>query len=442
MDQSYETIIVGAGAAGLLAATRAAERGRRTLLLEKNRKPGVKILMSGGTRCNLTHATDEHGIVEAFGASGSFLYSALAALSPDALVAMFEAEGVPTKVEETGKVFPVSNRALDVLLALQRMLARSGARLQLDSPVIGIERDGDGFQVRTPRQVLRAGKLIITAGGQSYPGSGTTGDGYAWAKSLGHKIIPPRPALTPLTSPEPWVHDLRGVTLPDAQIQLVVASEENESLSFRGLPRNPAGSTAAGPRGGPRGKMDQSNTEALRRGSFLFTHFGLSGPAPMDISRVVTARPHAGWQAVCDFIPTVNESEVLERLAAEAAQSGKRNVINVISEWLPRRLAEALMARANVPADRRAAELSRSERAALVATLKRTAISISGTLGFKKAEVTAGGVSLDEVDSRTMQSKLVPNLYFAGEILDLDGPIGGYNFQAAFSTGYLAGDSV
>jgi predicted Rossmann fold flavoprotein len=188
--------------------------------------------------------------------------------------------------------------------------------------------------------------------------------------------------------------------------------------------------------------MDQSNTEALRRGSFLFAHFGLSGPAPMDVSRVVSACPHAGWLAICDFIPTINESKVLERLAAEASQSGKRNVINVISEWLPRRLAEALMARANVPADRRAAELSRSERAALVETLKRTAIAISGTLGFKKAEVTAGGVSLEEVDSRTMQSKLVRNLFFAGEILDLDGPIGGYNFQAAFSTGYLAGDSV
>src|SRR5688572_19019175 len=276
MDSAYEVVVIGAGAAGLLAATRAAERGRRTLLLEKNRKPGVKILMSGGTRCNLTHATDARGIVEAFGEQGSFLHSALAALSPDDLVAMFEAEGVRTKIEETGKVFPVSNRALDVLLALQRMLKRSGAQLELETPVTGIDLDGDEFIVKTPRGEVHAEKLIVTVGGQSYPGSGTTGDGYAWAKSFGHKIVPPRPALTPLTTTERWVTELRGVTVSDVGIELL----ESE-------PGRP------GPGARP---------AASRRGSFLFTHFGLSGPAPMDISRVITERPQAGgWRALCDF---------------------------------------------------------------------------------------------------------------------------------------------
>ena len=180
-----------------------------------------------------------------------------------------------------------------------------------------------------------------------------------------------------------------------------------------------------------------------RRASFLFTHFGLSGPAPMDVSRAITERPQAGgWRLVCDFVPGLKESEILGRLAAEAAQSGKKGVLNIIAEMAPRRLGEALMTRAGVPLERRAAELSRAERNALVEGLKRTSISISGSLGFKKAEVTAGGVSLDEVDSRTMESKLAPNLYFAGEILDLDGPIGGFNFQAAFSTGSLAGEKV
>jgi predicted Rossmann fold flavoprotein len=221
----------------------------------------------------------------------------------------------------------------------------------------------------------------------------------------------------PLTSTERWVADLRGVTLSDVSIQ----------LNFSEVAAATPGARSA----------------ATRRGSFLFTHFGLSGPAPMDVSRVVTARPQAGgWQAVCDFIPNVNEGELLRRLAAEAAQSGKRGVLNLVAEWVPRRLAESLMQRAAVPADRRAAELSRLERTALIDGLKRTAIPISGSLGFKKAEVTAGGVALAEVDSRTMQSKLAPNLYFAGEILDLDGPIGGYNFQSAFSTGWLAGEKV
>jgi predicted Rossmann fold flavoprotein len=410
MDSAYEVVVIGAGAAGLLAATTAAERGRRTLLLEKNRKPGVKILMSGGTRCNLTHATDARGIVEAFGDQGPFLHSALAALGPDDLVAMFEAEGVPTKIEETGKVFPVSNRAVDVLLALQRMLVRNNVHLELNSPVLGIDRDGDGFSVALSQGRVHADKVIITVGGQSYPGSGTTGDGYAWAKAFGHKIVPPRPALTPLTSPERWVADLRGVTVPDVTIQL--AEKDSKPV-------------------------------ATRRGSFLFTHFGLSGPAPMDISRVVTARPQAGaWQAACDFAPSVSEQQLLESLQSAAGQDGRRGVLNLAAELVPRRLAESIMTRTNIPLERRAAELTRAERSMLVDGLKRTVIPINGTLGFKKAEVTAGGVALDEIDSRNMQSKLIPNLYFAGEILDLDGPIGGYNFQSAFSTGLLAGERV
>jgi predicted Rossmann fold flavoprotein len=412
---AYDVVVIGAGAAGLLAATRAAERGRRTLLVEKNRRPGVKILMSGGTRCNLTHATDRRGIVEAFGEGGPFLHSALAALGPDELVALFEAEGVATKVEETGKVFPVSNRATDVLAALLRMLQRSGAELALDEPGTGIDRGGDGFTVATPRRTIRTAKLIVTVGGQSYPGSGTTGDGYAWAKRLGHKIIPPRPALAPLTSNERWVAELRGVTVPDVAIQL--------SSSEPGRP-------------GP-------GESARRRGSFLFTHFGLSGPAPMDLSGTITAKPQAAkWRAVCDFVPALAESEIAERLTAEAAHAGKRGVLNLLGQWTPRRLAEALMNRAGVPLDRRAAELARGERAALIEGLKRTPIPISGTLGFKKAEVTAGGVARDEIDPRTMQSKLAPGLHFAGEIIDVDGPIGGYNFQAAFSTGHLAGEKV
>jgi predicted Rossmann fold flavoprotein len=315
-------------------------------------------------------------------------------------------------------VFPVSNRALDVLLAARRMLDRSGAELRLGEGVVDIQRDGDGYAVQTEHASIRADKVIITVGGQSYPGCGTRGDGYAWAKSLGHKIIPPRPALVPLTSPATWVADLSGVTITDVKIELT-ASE----------PGRPA--PGARPSAAP------------RRGSFLFTHVGISGPAPMDISRVVTSRPQAGlWQAVCDFIPTMNDQQIVEHLQSAATRDGRRGVLNLAAELVPRRLAESIMTRANIPADRRAAELSRTERVAIIDGLKRSAIPINGTLGFKKAEVTAGGVSLDEVDSRTMQSKLAPNLYFAGEILDLDGPIGGYNFQAAFSTGWLAGERV
>ena len=411
---NYEVVIIGAGAAGFLAATQAARRGLRVVLLEKNRKPGVKILMSGGTRCNLTQATDRRGIVEAFGPQGSFLHSALSVLGPDELVVLFEAEGVPTKVEPTGKIFPVSNRAVDVVEALRRMLERSGAELRLDEPVVSIERAGDGFSISTPRGELQTEKIVLTSGGQSYPGCGTTGEGYAWAKQLGHKIVPPRPALVPLLSDAPWVHELSGVTVPDVLVRIVDAnvSEAKQQPAAKPL--------------------------AERRGSFLFTHFGLSGPVVMDVSRAVTARPDAGaWQAVCDFVPALHEQQVSKQIAA-----GKQTVLAAIAEWLPKRLAEALLAESGLPGNRRVAELSKKHRNQLLLALKRMPIPIRGSQGFKKAEVTAGGIDLREVDSKTMQSKLCPNLYFAGEVLDLDGPIGGYNFQAAFSTGWLAGQSV
>ncbi|HMC89628.1 MAG TPA: NAD(P)/FAD-dependent oxidoreductase [Gemmataceae bacterium] len=406
---NWDVIVAGAGAAGLLAAARSAEQGRSTLLLEKNRKPGVKILMSGGTRCNLTHATDNRGIVDAFGPPGRFLHSALAALSVDETVALFEAEGVATKVEETGKIFPVSNKAVDVLNALLRRLARSGATLALGEPLLNLERTNGGFVVRTSSRTLTARRLILTPGGKSYPGSGTTGDGYDFAARFGHTIVPPRPALVPVTVAAPWVADLRGITLPDVTVRVVEAER----------------------------------VLASRRGSLLFAHFGLSGPVILDVSRVVSGHPQP--QALVlevDVLPADKEPELDESLRRESAVSGRKQLAVVLSDRLPRRLCEALLVLAELPIDRKAAALSRAERTRLVQMIKRLRLPITGTLGFGKAEVTAGGVALDEVDSRSMRSKRVPDLFIAGELLDLDGPIGGYNFQAAFSTGWLAGDAA
>ncbi len=402
----YDTIVIGAGAAGLLAATMAAERGRRTLLLEKNSRPGVKILMSGGTRCNLTHATDRRGIVEAFGSQGPFLHSALARLSPDDVVDLVEAEGVATKVEPGGKIFPVSNRADDVLAALVARLQRSGAELHLNAGVKAITHSSAGFQVESTADCPppTAHSLIITTGGLSYPGCGTTGDGYAWAEQFGHSIVPTRPALTPLTTNADWVRRLMGVTIDDVGLTLF----EGEQFRER------------------------------KRGSTLLTHFGLSGPPVLDLSRNVSAQPRAAWKLVCDFLPSVSDEQLLERFTRDV---GKRTLSLALAELLPRRLAEELLALAQLPPERKLAELSKTERARVLSAVKQTPISISGALGYKKAEVTAGGVTLEEVNSRTMQSKLHPGLFFAGEVLDLDGPIGGYNFQAAFSTGALAGDN-
>ena len=404
----YDAIIAGAGAAGLMAAIFAAERGRRVLLLEKGKKPGVKILMSGGTRCNITHDCDARGIVEAFGPNGKFLHSALAGLGPRETVALFNAEGVATKVEDTGKVFPVSDRALDVLDALLKRLHRSGATLALNEPVRDLEvRPKGGFRVVTPLRTLTAERVLITTGGKSYPGCGTTGDGYALAQKFGHTILPTRPALVPLTVQPQWPGELRGITIPD--VNLRVMPPEGKCLS-------------------------------QRRGSVLFAHFGLSGPAPLDVSRAVSG--HAAPTSLtleADFVPNEPEPAFDEFLRTESLSNGKKQLAGVLAEKLPRRLADQFLSLCGMQHDRRAAALAKPDRAKLVACAKRLRLPLKGTLGFEKAEVTAGGVSLDEVDSRTMQSKKCAGLYFAGEVLDLDGWIGGYNFQSAWSTGRLAG---
>jgi predicted Rossmann fold flavoprotein len=365
--------------------------------------------MSGGTRCNITQATDNRGIVAAYGPPGKFLHSALAAFSVQQTIDFFEAEGVATKVEETGKIFPVSNRAVDVLEALLRRLKRSGAELALGEGVSELGFAEGRFAIRTSLRALDASKVILTTGGQSYPGSGTTGDGYGFARALGHRIVPPRPALVPLTTGVPWVAELRGITLPDVAVRIV----------------------------------EKDQTLAQRRGSLLFAHFGLSGPVVLDVSRVVSghARPQSLTLEV-DLLPTLAEQELSDWLRDESLASGKKQLAAVLSQHLPRRLCDTLLELSSLVKDRKAAALTRDERQRLARTVKHLAIPLTGTLGFKKAEVTAGGIALDEVDSRTMQSKLVPNLYLAGEVLDLDGPIGGYNFQAAWSTGWLAGDAV
>ncbi len=408
-DAVWDVAVIGAGAAGLLAATRAAELGRHVLLLEKNPRPGVKILMSGGTRCNLTHATDNRGIVTAYGPPGRFLHSALAAFGVRETVDLFEAEGVATKVEETGKVFPVSNRAADVLEALLRRLRRSGATLATAEPVTALAAREPGFALTTPHRVVSARRVVLTTGGRSYPGSGTTGDGYAWAAGFGHTIVPPRPALVPVTVAAPWLTSLRGVTVPDATVRV----------------------------------RDGEQALAAARGSLLFAHFGLSGPVVLDVSRAVSGHPSpASLRLELDFLPAVKEPDFDEALRVETAAEGRKLLAVVLAARLPRRLAEALLPQAGLTPDRKAAALSRPERQRLVAAVKRLALPVAGTLGFGRAEVTAGGVALDEVDSRTLQSKKQPGLFLAGEILDLDGPIGGYNFQAAWSTGWLAGQSA
>lgn len=426
-----QIIVIGAGAAGLLAAAVAAEMGRKVLLVEKNRKPGVKILMSGGTRCNLTHACDAKGIIEAYREQGRFLHSALAKLDPPGVVELFRDEGVEVKTEDTGKIFPASDSAVDVQQALLRRLARSGAAISTGEGVTRIASDDDGFVVTTTTRTLRCSKLIVTTGGQSYPGCGTTGEGFHWAEQLGHTIVTPRPALVPLLTDEPWVKGLQGLTMPDVWVAVRIRPDAlQDGLAL--LPRR-----LAIRRGNKSGLLAQ------RQSSLLFTHIGLSGPAALDVSRAVAIFPKPRMlELICDFLPKRSAEEIESTWSKEAAAEGGKLLINLIAQHIPRRLAETLMTLTGASLELRAAEWAKSLRKSLVALVKACPIPLSGTLGFEKAEVTTGGIDLKEVDSRTMESKRIPGLYFAGEILDLDGPIGGYNFQAAFSTGMLAGLSA
>ena len=426
----FDVAILGAGAAGLVAAIRAAERGARVLLLEKNRRPGVKILISGGTRCNITNARGlrnlsvvtgpidpaydpakaqgARSIQQAFGAGGSFLGPALKALSVERTVELFEDEGVATKIEGNGKVFPVSDRATDVLGALLKRLARTTATLRCGSPALGLESIGDaGFRVLLSEGPVTVRRVIVAMGGQSYPGCGTTGDGYAIARAFGHTIVAPKPALVPIRVDADWVPGLKGLTLPDVR------------ASVRG---------SAGP------------PLLERREALLFAHFGLTGPAILDVSRAVARhdRPER-LDLVLDFAPDIRLETLDQQLQSES-RIGRRSVSGLLPSCLPHRLAEALVAASNIPMDRMGPDLSRDERRRLVANVKGLRLPVAGTLGFAKAEVTSGGVALDEVDPRTLESRIQPGLHFAGEVLDLDGLIGGYNFQAAWSTGWLAGE--
>lgn len=437
----WDVAIVGAGPGGLMAAARAAELGRRTILLDKNREPGVKILISGGGRCNLTHATDARGIVEAFGPNGRFLHSALAALGPQGLVELFEAEGVPTKIEPGGKVFPVSDRAADVRDALVRRAERAGCELAISEALVELNLSvGGGFQLQTTQRVVEVAKVVLATGGQSYPSCGTTGDGYRWAAAMGHCIVPTHTGLVPITSHAAWVLELQGITLPDVAVEVVEVGDESVDVGEE-VRRKLSSDVLK--EGRTSRRQPPPSPLARSRAALLFTHFGVSGPVVLNVSHVVsgyTAPPRLRLR--CDLLPAIGEGELDTLLAREQSAAGKRHTASLLDRWLPHRVGETVVMLSGTPPHLPLGELSKVQRRQVVQTAKRLDIPVAGTMGFHKAEVTAGGVSLDEVDSRTMQSKLVPGLFFVGELLDLNGPEGGYNLQAAFSTGWLAGNAV
>ncbi|MFO1077760.1 MAG: aminoacetone oxidase family FAD-binding enzyme [Planctomycetota bacterium] len=396
--------MVGAGAAGLMAAAHAARAGKATVLLEKNERPGLKILISGGGRCNVTTTKQGADLEAEYGLRrGRFLRHALRAYPPSALRAELEALGVGLHEEDLDKIFPDSQRARDVLDALVRLSTTAGAELRLATPVHAITRDArGGFALDTAGGALRAGRVVLATGGLSYPKTGATGDGYAFCRTLGHAPTATFPALAPLAVDAGWVHDLAGIVL--VGVDLSVLDAAGRVLRTRNRP-------------------------------ILFTHRGLSGPAPMDLSGDVEEL--GGAVLRFDFAPAIAGEELERQWLAAAAAHGARSVDAVLPKHLPERLRAALLAEAGAAG--MLANLGRDARRRLLAAVKDLRVPVAHSLGYAHAEVTRGGIPLDEIEPRTMQSRRCPGLFVCGELLDIDGPIGGFNFQAAFATGRLAG---
>ena len=399
-DIRADICIAGAGAAGLWAAAACAQRGADTLVLEKTRRTGSKVLASGGTRCNLTTTLDARETARHFGVGHNFIMPALRNLPPQAVRAHFESIGVSTKVEEQfEKVFPVSDSALQVRDALERHARAAGARFRLDSAVLAVEPFEGGWVAHTQGGKVHCRRLLLCVGGKSYPKTGTTGDGYAWLRDLGLQVVDPVPALVPLASPAPWIHELTG-TAVDGELRI--------------------------------GKR-------RRRRPVLFTHRGLSGPGAMDLSEAVA---RGGVREVrLDLLPDVSWEDLRNLLISAAGRAGSPRLASVVP--LPRRIVGMVALRAELgELNPQINQVDKTSRHRLIDELKGLRIPVSGTLGFSKAEVTAGGLALSEVDRMTMEVRRAPGLHVFGELLDLTGPIGGFNFQAAFATAEMAAQAA
>lgn len=414
--EHWPIIIVGAGAAGLWAAAKCARAGARVLLLEKTVRAGTKILASGGTRCNLTTTLGPEDAGRLFGTRAErFLRPALRNLPPRAVVAHFEELGVPCVEAPLEKIFPESQRAKDVRDALQRSCEEAGVVVRYEQRVRGVRplEDG-GYGVDLEGSASLVGeRLLLSPGGRSFPLTGTTGDGYTWLESLGLEVVAPVPALVPLASSANWVRELTGIAVQDAEVRL----------------------------------LDGKGKEVMRRARpILFTHKGLSGPAAMDVSGHVASAQEAArfadesptFELVVDLCPDVSREDLRAQLVHAASSGGSPRLAKALGNRFPRRLVDAVCGQAGVPANPLVTTIKKADRHELVESFKGLRVPISGTLGFHLAEVTRGGLSLRELDPRTMQVNRYPGLYVFGELLDLDGPIGGLNFQAAFATAELA----
>ncbi len=413
MVSEERVIVIGAGPAGMMAAVKAAENGSRVLLLEKMKLPGRKMRITGKGRCNVTNAADVTEIIKNIKGNGVFLNSSMRNFDNHDVMDFFTAQGVPLKVERGQRVFPVSDKAQDVVDAMVHRLHELDVSIMTETPVQDILTAGDGEErrvigVRTRQGDIYKGRAVILAvGGASYPGTGSTGDGYDMAAAVGHTVTRITPALVPLETEEEWVRDVQGLSLRNVQATLLADGEE----------------------------------QASEFGEMLFTHYGVSGPIILSLSRtaaMLLADKHF-VELSLDLKPALTMDKLDARIQRDLQKYQRKTMHNALVDLLPHKLISIVLDAAYIDPDEPVNQLTAAARTRLVTTLKGLMLTITRPRPLAEAIVTAGGVAVKEINPKTMESKLVHGLYFAGEVVDVDGYTGGYNLQAAFSMGAAAG---
>lgn len=407
-----EVLIIGAGAAGLIAAISAAAAGHGVRIYEKNEKIGKKLFITGKGRCNLTNASDMKTVMEHVVSNPKFLYSAFRSFTNEDIMRMIEDAGCPLCIERGNRVFPVSGRSSDVLKAFQRLLDQYGVRLFLNTEVGDLLREGgrcEGIRLKKTGEKIFGDAIIVATGGLSYRGTGSTGDGYRFARDAGHRISPCIPSLVPFNVEEPEAAYLQGLSLRN--VRAAVFCGEREIFSDFG--------------------------------ELLFTHFGVSGPL------ILSASAYAGrlvqekkLRLYIDLKPALSEKQLDERILRDFSKYSNKQLKNALTDLLPSKLIPEVLRQSGVEGDKEVCGIDRAERSALLRSFKRLAYTISSTRGFNEAVITKGGIEIKEINPSTMESKILKNLYFAGEVLDLDALTGGYNLQIAWSTGWCAGANI
>jgi hypothetical protein len=404
----HKVVIVGGGPAGLMAAGKAAEKGAEVILAEKNDRVGKKILISGKGRCNITNNTDIEGLIENTPGNGNFLYSSFYTFSNSDLIEFLSNLGLETKVERGGRVFPVSDRSKDVVDALLKYVLRNKVKILLKSPVEEVlTRDGKVAGVAfKDGSKMECDSVLVATGGVSYPGTGSTGDGHRIAKKLGHTIVELKPSLVPLITEEDWVKELQGLSLKNISITLFNSNRKKIYDDF---------------------------------GELLFTHFGVSGPVILSASRHILDYNYNDVKLVIDLKPSLSEEVLYDRIHRDFEKYSRKQLKNSLDDLLPQKFIPVIIKLSEIPEDKFVNQITREERKRLVKLLKELEMNIAGARPIAEAIVTAGGVSTNEINPSTMESKLVKGLFFAGELIDIDAYTGGFNLTIAFSTGYLAG---